>query len=293
MSVFDRGNLYRIISITVYMVMAIYNLNNAFAQMPHESLVVRAEEALARGQLDFAIETYETALQTHLGQSNPDDAELGKLHSRIGQLYIKKMRTEPRPDFSLDYRAKAAFHYIKCTESKELSQMIKSSVCESQVKQLTAPLLTIGEAYSINVIHPEYFKGPVKNGHLLPKGLVSIEYQKKANSPIERQLIRIPMVNPLDFTEKNYMPPRPLLQNPVGLVLDQDGEKSSSYKTASTIPRLPGYILAGVGLIGLSTGAILQLSGVPNPMGKQGQDLIYLTSGISLGLGTGWLIWAW
>ena len=171
--------------------------------------------------------------------------------------------------------------------------MIKSSVCESQVQQLTAPLLIVGEAYSINVIHPDYFKGPIKNGNLLPKGLVSIEFQKKANSPVEKQLIKIPMATPLDFSEKNYMPPRPLLRNPIGLVLDQQGAKSQSYKTKTNIPHLPGYILAGVGLIGLSTGAILQISGVPNPMGKQGQDLIYLTSGISLGLGTGWLIWAW
>ena len=104
--------------------------------------------------------------------------------------------------------------------------MIKSSVCESQVQQLTAPLLIVGEAYSINVIHPDYFKGPIKNGNLLPKGLVSIEFQKKANSPVEKQLIKIPMTSPLDFSEKNYMPPRPLLQNPIGLVLDQQGAKS-------------------------------------------------------------------
>lgn len=293
MSVFTPKNHYSILLMVLLKMILGVIMTPAFAQMPHESLVVKAEEALAKGRLDYSIETYETALQIHLSQTNPDDAELGKLHSRIGQLYIKKMRTEPRPEFSLDYRAKAAFHYIKCTESKELSQVIKSSVCESQVKQLTAPLLTIGEAYLIRVIHPTYFKGSISSGQLLPKGLVSIEFQKKVNSPLEKQLIKIPMANPLDFSEKNYMPPRPLLQNAAGLVLDSPELSKSLYQNKTSIPRLPGYILAGVGLICLGTGAILQLSEVPNPMGKQGQDLIYLSGGISLGLGAGWLIWAW
>ena len=293
MSVFTPKSYCQIILMVIVTMIIGAMLTPVFAQMPHESLVVKAEEALTKGRLDYAIETYENALEIHVSQKKPDDAELGKLHSRIGQLYIKKMRTEPHPELSLDYRAKAAFHYIKCTESKELSQVIKSSVCESQVEQLTAPFLTIGEAYLINVIHPTYFKGPIANGKLLPKGLVSIEFQKKVSSPLEKQLIKIPMATPLDFTEKNFMPPRPLLQNSSGLVLDSPGINKSSYQTQTSVPRLPGYILAGVGLIGLGTGAILQLSGVPNPMGKQGQDLIYLSGGISIGLGTGWLLWAW
>ncbi len=283
------------ISFSIFIIaLIIGNSGYSLAQSPHEALVIQAEEALAKGDLDFAIDTYETALQVHLRKrDDSNDAELGKLHSRIGQLYIKKMRTEPRPEFSLDYRSRAAFHYVQCTQSKDLTQIIKASVCESQVQQLTAPFQMIGEVQHIRVLHPLYFKGPLKNGQLLPKGLVSLEFQKKANGPIEKQLINIPLANPLDFTEKDYMPPRPLLDNPVGLVLDQQGVKTKSYQSKTNVPKIPGYLLAGVGLIGLSTGAILHLSGVPNPMGKQGQDLIYLSSGISLGLGSAWLIWAW
>jgi hypothetical protein len=270
----------------------------AKAQRLHEKDVIKAEELLASGELDQAITLYEKTLTVLINQRahTKNDAELGKVHSRIGQLYIKKMRGEPRPEYSLEYRSRAAFHYIRCTQSNNISSMLKESICAPQVAQLTAPLRVVGEAYQINVVHPIFFRGPARDGQLLPKGLVSVEIKKKPNSASEQRLIRLPMENPLDFTERDYMPARPLLDDPTGLVIrPQLGDPTYEKFHAQNrkIPKIPGYIFASIGIISLMTPIIMEVSDFDNKMGDQGVRLLYLSGGISAGLGTGWLVWAW
>ena len=62
----------------------------SMAQSQHELRVVKAEELIARGSLPQAIEIYELALSDLLsGRTQYEQSEIGKIHSRLGQLYIR------------------------------------------------------------------------------------------------------------------------------------------------------------------------------------------------------------
>lgn len=279
-------------------------VSNAAAQSDHERKVIRAEELLAEGALTEAVNLYEVALKNLIQRQNPSDrAEIGKIHSRLGQLYLKQMLKASSGDYALEFQALAARHYLQCVQIKELSDIIRERICAPKVEELLAPIRVIGEPYLLEVIHPSAFRGRVTNGQLLPRGLVSISSQKSTTSPPEQSLIRIPQEVPLDFTERSYMPERPLLKNAKGLVFRPvpNSPEYELYKNAlgndpslgTKVPIAPGVLMSGLGISGIITGVVIQGLKLNVPMGAQGVKALYIAGGVFTTLGGAWLVWAW
>ena len=276
----------------------------SMAQSQHELRVVKAEELIARGSLPQAIEIYELALSDLLsGKTQYEQSEIGKIHSRLGQLYIKSMLRASNGDFAIEFQAKAALHYLKCVQVKELSSIIRERVCAPKVEELLTPLRVIGDPHHIEVLHPAAFRGKTGNGRLLPRGLISISYRKNESSLAEQRLIKLPQERPLDFTERSYMPPRPLLNSSNGLVLKPvpNSPEYKLYQSAleagpnqgSHIPMAPGILMTGIGVGGLITGGVIQGLDIYVPMGDQGVKALYIAGSVLTALGAGWLTWAW
>ena len=271
----------------------------ARGQTSHERSVTRAEELIAKDQIVEAIKVYEVALSEFISRSDQhaEEAEVGKIHSRLGQLYLKRMLNDGRSEHALEFRTQAAYHYLKCVRVSKLSSIIRERICAPKVSQLTAPLNIIGIANELKIIHPRAFRGPTANGQFVPRGLLSIEYRIKATRTLERRLIRIPQDRPLDFTERNYMPPRPLLGSAKGLVLAPapNSEDYKAYMKALKpvkIPLFPGILMGSAGIGGLITGSILQGLDLNTPMGDEGNKAFFIAGGVLTALGTSWLIWA-
>ena len=279
--------------------------HQAQAESAHERAVIHAEELIAKGSLAEAISQYESTLNVLLSQELDSEGrgEVGKVHSRLGQLYLKRMLKAPSGDYALDYQARAALHYLKCVQINELSSIIRERVCAPKVEQLLTPLRVVGKPYRLDILHPVAFRGATSNGQLLPRGLVSISYQKTVTTPAEQRLIRLPQETPLDFTERSYMPPRPLLNSTKGLVF-KPIPSSPEYKlyqraiaqqsnSAQKTPIVPGILMAGVGIAGLITGGVIDGLSIDVPMGNEGVKALYIAGGVFTALGGAWLSWTW
>ena len=167
-----------------------------------------------------------------------------------------------------------------------------------------------GKVDQIIVRHPAPFQGPIRPGGLLPKGMVSLEIIVNSKRPHEYRVVRIPQTQPLVFVEMDYMPSRPKMKNPAGLVirpgrgqtlmgLSGDSAEPSSRPShvVHDLPAMPGYILMGVGVASFITGGIIHFGNFDDTdlaAGKTRSINWSLISGATfLTLGGGWIAFTW
>lgn len=270
------------------------------AQTPTEREVIRAEELVSKDRLDQAIGIYEQLIinEHQLVQTTGNDAQLGTLHLRAGQLYLKQMRGESRPEIASALEASASLHFLRCSQTVQLDPSLKDGICVAQVNERLSPLQIIGSAYQVVVRHPIAFQGLVKSGSLLPRGPVSLEIIRAPESFPEARVIQIPQATPIDLTERDFMPSRPTLSNPENFVLSHlVPPEQRSPKESSSIPSLPGYLMTGVGVVALSAWSILRFTKASAQFNLNNDDeriSWFLISGAPLTvLGGAWLVWTW
>ena len=273
----------------------------------YQEISSQAERYVEDLKLIEAIRLYEDLIDSY--------GTFGKVHFRLGQLYLKRVTANVSPEFNAQMKAFAGFHFLNCTKDPKVSEIIKTQVCEKGLKPLLSPLNLRGEVKSAQVISPRPFQGRFTSGDLLPNGPVSIEVVTPESAAPQPFNIQLPSETSLNVSSERFIPARPQLQGDAllqgGSTLDQTNSSPRAPlfvaekvkpKEEYTPSLLPGWILAGVGTALVTTGIILYLDRVSSPERTFEFDKLYPADlpaylwapGAVLSLaGTGWLVWAW
>ena len=83
--------------------LSLISLESALAQSSHELEVSRAEELIDQQQIERALELYREILKRYEERAPRDisEPELGKLHLRLAQVYLKRAQIESSGDMML------------------------------------------------------------------------------------------------------------------------------------------------------------------------------------------------
>ena len=274
-----------------------------FGQTGHERDVSQAEMLIDQQQIDEALNLYRQIL-TRYEQRPPSEiseAELGKLHLRLAQVYLKRAQVESSGDVMLLLESYAALHFWRCSRTKGLDSLLRDDICRRQVMERMAPLQVRGKFKELFVSHPEAFRGVIRPNMLLPKGQVILRVTPERGPPTQK-LINIPQETPLIFQAEPSLTAQPPLlnkRNTAGLILRPQGasdeQSNPSSKTLHSIPSAPGYVMVAIGVVGLVIGGLAQ-AGIPAkpPAGKERTVKWSFISGASLmAVGGGWIALTW
>jgi hypothetical protein len=282
----------------------------AVAQTTHQQDVTQAEELINAGQLDLALQLYIQILERYTQRSSQEmsKGEQGKIHLRLAQLYHKKVKLEPTPEVAFKFEARSAYHFLLCSQSEGLSSILREDICKAQVQRRLKPLQVKGKVEKITVRHPAPFQGPIKPGGLLPKGMVSLEIIVSKKRAPEYRVVSIPQTQPLVFYETDYMPSRPQMKNPAGLVFKPEAHQqgftraqaqssSNSSHVVRDLPTTPGYVMLSLGLASFIAGSVIHFGDFDDKdiaAGKSRSVTWSMISGTTLTtLGGGWIAFTW
>ena len=296
-------------SLFIFCILLIVGVPVSQAVPTHQQDVIQAEELINAGQIDLALQLYEQILVRYNRRTTYEisEAERGKIHLRLAQLYQKKVKQEPTPEIAFELEARSAYHFLQCSRAEGLSSMLREDICGAQVKQRLRPLQVKGEVEQIIVRHPVPFQGPIKPGGLLPKGMVSLEVIVNKKRAPEYRVVSIPQTQPLIFMATDYMPSRPRMKNPAGLVLRPEGQsvgfgdasdqRGPSSNSMRDVPTTPGYVMIGIGLAAFIAGGVIHFGDFTDAeiaAGKSRSVAWSMISGATLvTLGGGWVAFTW
>jgi hypothetical protein len=273
----------------------------------YQEISSQAERYVEELKLIEAIRLYEDLIDSY--------GTFGKVHFRLGQLYLKRVTVDASPEFVAQMKAFAGFHFLNCTKDPKVSAIIKTQVCEKGLKPLLSPLHLRGEVKSAQVLSPRPFQGRFISGDLLPNGPISIEVVTLESATPQLFNLQLPSQVPLNVSSERFIPARPQLKGD-GLLrgsppLDQatTPPRAPLFVTEKVKPKeeytpslIPGWVLVGVGAALVTTGVTLYLDRVSSPERTFEFDKLYPADlpayiwapGAVLSMaGTGWLVWAW
>jgi len=261
----------------------------------YQAVYARAEDALAAGRLLEAIRVYEESLAALEGY--------GGAHLRLAQLYLRRVEEAADPALAAELSPFVAFHFLRCAQDARLDDLMRDTVCGSEVKRRLSPLLVKGAPVSLEVLAPRPFLGAAAAGALLPLGDVALRAQASPAAEPRELTARLPLREPIDLSEEAFMPARPRLDEGGGLV---SGPPPAAPLFAEPPPprpsRLPPAALLGAGAVAAGVGAYLLREqmvkiNANNYAGGYGSAIpsIALTvSGAALTVfGVGWLAQRW
>lgn len=188
--------------------------------------VVRRVGDSAETDPERAIELYEQALL------DGPTRGFGRLHLRIAHLH----RTAGR-------FAEAAYHFQSCIADERVDPIDRQFICERGLEQVTAPLTIEGlpEGGTVQIIEPATFAGLHQSGARVPRGEVQVVVEAPGRLP-ERSTIAID--GPTLWTARIG------LEEPTGpLVPDDFVESPVEPVEPDGLPRWPGYVAGGVGVL--------------------------------------------
>lgn len=307
-SIFKHQRLRSLSVIALTFVLVLCSLSFASAQTLHEQEVSRAEGLIDSQEVEQALNLYREILQRYeqRPRSEISEPELGKLHLRLAQVYLKRAQIESNGDMMLLYESSAAYHFWRCSRIAGLDSLLRDDICRREVGDRMAPLQVRGPFQRLFVSHPEAFRGDVVPGAWLPKGRVVLQVTLKQGDS-KQYMLNLPQERPLELETPSLtvQPPRLSQRNTAGLILRPEGSDlvmnktksnggSQSKRTIHQVPVVPGYIMAGAGVATLIASSLIYFDVIDPEAGRDRTLNWTLISGASLVVvGGGWIAFTW
>lgn len=210
-------------------------------------VAVAADETLAGGDVDGAIQMFEDLMLEH--------GEYGRIHLRLAQLHQVRGRW-----------AQAAHHFWACQQDDRMDQVDRDLICRAGFEENTAPLVLeteqSPEGVEVVVIAPEIqpFMGDVTSGERVPVGSIQVVVRAPGREEAVHDLAIttpetrwVPLVGPTpEEAAAAAAQPQPASTSDLTAA-------SPLYPEPEPMGRWPAYVAAGVGLALVGTGVWLGL----------------------------------
>lgn len=187
-----------------------------------------------------AIERYEEALSGSL-------KGYGRAHLQVAELYIQDKRWP-----------EAAFHFRACMRDRRVDRIDRDLVCKGGFKEATAPISGLPPDATAEVLAPEAFAGPVRNGDRLPRGPARIEVTDANGVQTARIMVddAARWVAPVRVPDA-FITPVERKEVPDGFIAAVE----DPVEPAPVALRWPAYVAGAVGFVAVGTGLALGLTG--------------------------------